>query len=98
MSKADNDTFRYFISYSGVALPLKLVNELQANEIDNRNTFFRATYDGQGRMVLCQKVVYGETEMEHRYRYYDSGALREAVVIMDGEEQVIDFDEQGNRL
>jgi hypothetical protein len=97
MSTTENTTFRYFTSYSGITLPLKLLNELEESEINNRNTYFRATYDAQGRMVLCQKLVYGETELEHRYRYFDNGMLREALIIMDGDEQVIGFDEQGNR-
>lgn len=97
MSTTDNTSFRYFISYSGITLPLKLVNELEESDLDNRNTYFRAAYDAQGRMVLCQKLVYGETELEHRYRYFDNGMLREAVIVMDEDEQVIAFDEQGNR-
>ena len=97
MSNTAGTAFRYFVSYSGITLPLKLVNELDESETDNRNTYFRATYDAQDRMVLCQKMVYGESELEHRYRYFDNGMIREARIIMDDDEQVIAFDEQGNR-
>ena len=36
---------RYFLSYSGVSLPLRLVSPLAASELQNRNTYFRAVYD-----------------------------------------------------
>ena len=54
---------RYFLSYSGVGLPLKLVSPLAASELQNRNTYFRAVYDEAGRLVSCEKLVYGEVEL-----------------------------------
>ncbi|MGR8936066.1 MAG: DUF6156 family protein [Gammaproteobacteria bacterium] len=88
---------RYFISYSGVKLPLKLVNPL--TDIDNRNTYFRGYYDNNGQLVLCQKVVYGEIELQHRYRYHPSGALQQAEITdADGEVNVLQFDSEGNLL
>lgn len=90
--------WRYFLSYSGVKLPLKLVNELIESDTENRNTYFRAAYDEQARMVLCQKVVYGEMEMEHRYSYYDSGALEGAEITMAGETRQIRFADSGESL
>lgn len=38
---------RYFTSYSGVKLPLKLVGELDEADMRNRNTFFRGHFDGR---------------------------------------------------
>jgi hypothetical protein len=90
--------WRFFLSYSGVKLPLKLVNELSESDTENRNTYFRAAYNEQARMVLCQKVVYGELEMEHRYSYYDSGALEEAEITMAGETRQIRFADSGEAL
>lgn len=95
MTSAD---LRYFVSYSGVALPLKLVNEITPAETENRNTYFCAAYDDADRLLLCQKVVYNEVEMEHRYSYRDSGQLSRAEITMDGECSVIEFDEAGRRL
>jgi len=92
------EDFRYFVTYSGVSLPLKLVNELAANETANRNTYFRAAFDPEGRLSLCQKVVYNEVELEHRYSYCDSGQLSRAEIVMDGECSVIEYDKAGNRL
>jgi len=87
---------RHFLSYTGVKLPLKLLNPLREADIANRNTYFRAYYDGQDRMVVCQKVVYGEIELEHRYDYYASGTLKRAELIEAEEEpKVMSFDEQG---
>ena len=87
---------RHFVTYSGVKLPLKLVNPLQPRDLDNRNTYFRGYFDDHDRMVSCQKVVYGEIEFEHRYEYYGNGVLKRAEV-NDGEEdpRVLCFDEQG---
>jgi len=84
---------RYFVTYSGVKLPLKLVNPLQAAELCNRNTYFRAEYDDQDRLIAVEKIVYGEVELAHRYDYHANGALKAAHVTMDGDTTVMDFAE-----
>ena len=95
----ENCDCRYFISYSGVKLPLKLVTPLTDAELQNRNTFFRGYFDSQERLLLCQKLVYGETELEHRYSYYDNGVLKVAEITdADGELTVLRFDEAGAPL
>lgn len=83
---------RYFTSYSGVKLPLKLVGELEAGDMGNRNTYFRAGYDDAGQLVICEKLVYGEIEFRHEYRYHPDGRLASATVD-DGshEPTVIDY-------
>lgn len=87
---------RHYLTYSGVRLPLQLVNPLEPAEIANRNTFFRAWFDEHGRLVLCQKVVYGEVELQHRYEYHDDGKLRRVEISdADGESRVLGFDAQG---
>jgi len=86
-------TCRYFISYSGVSLPLRLVNEIQADQLDNRNTYFRGEYDALDRLELLEKMVYGEVELRHRYRYDDSGRLVWAEITdADGEVTELEFD------
>ncbi len=83
---------RYFISYSGVKLPLRFVNEISEADTGNRNTFFCGYYDAEGKMVACDKRVYGEVEFSHRYRYYPSGRLRSADIAMLGDDpQTIEF-------
>jgi hypothetical protein len=87
---------RYFLTYTGVKLPLTLLNELEPGQLGNRITYLRGDYDGQGRLVGLQKIVYGEVEMEHRYQYDETGLLRRAEIIdIDGEVNVLAFDEQG---
>lgn len=87
---------RHYVSYSGVKLPLKLVTPLDERELDNRNTFFRGYFDDEGRIVTCQKVVYGEIEFEHLYEYYPSGVLKAAAINhTDEEPRMLYFDEQG---
>ncbi len=85
-------TLRYFTSYSGAKLPLNLVGELTADDMRNRNTFYRGSYDGSGRLVACEKVVYGEIEQRHDYHYHADGRLARAE-IDDGSDEpaVLEF-------
>lgn len=97
--QVENTECRYFISYSGIKLPLKLVTPLTAAELQNRNTYFRAYFDEQERLSCCQKLVYGEIELEHRYHYYPSGVLQTAEITdADGELNVLSFTESGEQL
>lgn len=90
---------RYFVSYSGVKLPLKLVNELQDSDRDNRNTYFRGLYDAEQRLMRCEKLVYGELELLHVYSYHDNGILSQAEITdADGEITLLAFDPQGNPI
>lgn len=92
----DTDGIRHFVTYSGVKLPFKLVNELGEHELDNRNTFFRGYFDAAGRLTGFDKLVYGDIELSHRYTYHDSGALQRAEITdADEELTVLDFDEAG---
>jgi hypothetical protein len=87
---------RYFLSYSGVKLPLNLVSPIAATELENRNTYFRATYDRAGRLLSCEKIVYGEVELRHDYEYRADGVLARAVIDMSGDETEVLFDGEGN--
>lgn len=85
-------TTRYFTSYSGVRLPLNLVGELSADDMRNRNTFFRGHFATDGRLLCCEKVVYGEIEVCHHYRYHADGRIAQAVIDDGGDEaETIDF-------
>jgi hypothetical protein len=84
---------RYFVTYSGVKLPLKLCQPLEEAALSNRNTFFRAWYDALDRITGFQKMVYGEVELEHRYKYDENNALMMAEIIdVEGEVTVMNFD------
>jgi hypothetical protein len=83
---------RYFLTYRGVRLPLALSEELEPAAARHRGTYFRAYYDANGRIVRCDKLVYGEVELEHVYEYDASGRLRQATVTTAGDEpQVLSF-------
>lgn len=82
---------RYFVSYSGIKLPLKLVNEISAEGLHNRNTYYRGYFDADGKMLRCQKMVYGEVESEHDYEYYPDGVLQHAKISADDEVQELYF-------
>jgi hypothetical protein len=87
---------RFFVTYTGVKLPFKLVNELQPSEVENRNTFFRGYFDEQDRLSGFDKLAYGETELSHHYTYHASGKLEQAKITdIDGEMTVMNFDVEG---
>ncbi len=91
----DDDSLdcRYYLATSGVKLPLKLVNQIEPSALTNRNTYIRAFYDGGGRLLRFQKIVYGDVEMSHDYCYDAAGHLRRAEILMLEEEPtVLTFD------
>jgi hypothetical protein len=77
---------RYFLTYRGIKLPLQLTDELDEASVQNRGTYFRATYDDLGNMTRIEKLVYGDVELEHVYRYDAAGKLSEASIATPGEE------------
>ena len=79
---------RCFVTYSGVDLPFRLVGPIDEEQVANRNTFIRAWFDGGGRLIGFDKLVYGEVELSHRYEYGTGGALVRALVTMIDEEPV----------
>lgn len=83
--------WRYFVTYSGVKLPLKLVDPLRPDELTHRNTFIRARFDAADRLVECEKMVYGEVQLSHRYLYDAEDALKRAEIVMDDETTVMEF-------
>jgi hypothetical protein len=95
---SSDEDYRYFLTYSGVSLPLKLVSPLDANDLNNRNTYFRARYDGDERLLLCEKLVYGEVELRHTYEYGARGGLARALIEMGEDETEVLFDEGGKQL
>jgi hypothetical protein len=98
MNQEQQTGFRYFVSYSGIKLPLKLVNEITEDSLNNRNTYYRSRFDDQGKMQLCQKIVYGEVESEHQYQYHDNGVLKSAQITEDDEVREIHFNELGEMV
>jgi hypothetical protein len=85
--------FQYFLTYSGVKLPVRLVNPLSEAELANRNTYIRAQFGDGQRLMQFDKVVYGEVELTHRYHYHENGTLLSAEILMGDERRVVRFDE-----
>lgn len=91
--------YLYHLTYSGMKLPLNLVEPLREIDIGNRNTYFRSRVDAKGHLVLVEKMVYGEVELTHRYEYRGDGTLLRAEIAQgDDEAMVLCFDEAGKRL
>jgi hypothetical protein len=87
---------RFFVSYTGVKLPLRLVNPIGPEQLSNRNTFIRGYFDTAGVFTGFDKMVYGEVELTHHYSYHANGALSSAEIVMPDEEPVtLHFDENG---
>ena len=76
---------RHYVSYTGVSLPLKLIEPLDEESLDRRITYFRGYYNDQDQLMAVEKVVYGEIEFEHRYQYHDDGRLKSAELIEEDE-------------
>lgn len=94
-----NLSVRFFTSYAGIKLPLKLVNELDDDSLDRRITYFKAYYDENGRYIKLEKIVYSEIEFTHDYEYHPDGSLSK-VVMIEGDEnpRILVFDQQGNAV
>jgi len=90
-------TARYFTSYTGIKLPLKLIGEITGDEIANRNTFIRAEYDNAENLLFLEHIVYGEPQLSHRYEYRPDHSLKRAVIsnLIEEEVSVLNFDESG---
>lgn len=88
MTDLASEDCRYFVSYSGVKLPFNLVNPIDPAGLSNRNTFIRAWFDGDDRLIRFEKMVYGEVELAHAYEYDARGALRRAEIAMLDEDPV----------
>lgn len=86
---------RHFVTYSGIRPPARLVEPLTEADLLNRNTFIRARYDAEGRLLGFEKMVYGAVELAHAYTWHASGRLKTARIAMDGEESLLAFDEDG---
>jgi len=89
MPNTPSVTLRYFLTYSGVSLPLRLTEELTADTLRNRNTYFQAAFDANERMLWLEKRVYGEVEMRHDYEWDEQGHLRKATISTEDEEPQI---------
>jgi hypothetical protein len=99
MSTRQSEIVRYFVAYTGVKLPFKLINELEPSEVENRNTYFKGYFDTQGRPTGFDKLAYGEIELMHRYEYHENGRLSVAEITdIDGEVTMLLFDSNGNPL
>jgi hypothetical protein len=98
MSQQNDQSVRYFVSYTGVKLPVKMVNPLEEAALSNRNTYIVANFDDQDRLIFFEKMVYGEVEISHKYEYDGDGVIRRAEIFMDEETTEMLFDAQGALL
>ncbi|WP_230970098.1 DUF6156 family protein [Nitrogeniibacter aestuarii] len=90
---------QFYLSYTGVALPLRMVSPIDQAATENRNTWFGVCVDDAGRITLIHKRVYGELELSHRYEYDEAGRLSLAEIVnVDNEGRRLSFDTAGRVL
>jgi len=96
MSFENHATIRYFVSYTGVKMPAKLVGPIDPETLVTRNTWIRAYYDAEDRLMGFETIVYNEPELTHRYEYYPNGAIKFVELInVDREVTHLSYDEAG---
>ncbi|WP_035644697.1 DUF6156 family protein [Bradyrhizobium sp. ORS 285] len=94
-----SDAVQFFVSYTGIKLPLRLVTAIAPEQLSNRNTFIRGYFNAAGALTGFEKVVYGEIELTHRYDYHANGTLSRAEIVMLDEDPVtLNFDETGSAV
>ena len=86
---------RHFVTYSGIRPPARMIEPLEPADLANRNTFVRARYDGDDRLLGFEKMVYGAVELAHAYEWHANGRLAAARITMGGEETTLRFDADG---
>lgn len=86
-----NGDIRPFLSYSGVKLPLNLVEPLDGDQLKNRNTYFLGYFDEANRLKGVRKMVYADMEYEHRYHYDEAGRLSH-ITIINSEGDILELD------
>jgi hypothetical protein len=99
MGIVETEECRFFVSYSGVNLPLRLVGVIDSAALSHRNSFIRASFDPAGVLKGFDKVVYGVVELSHRYDYRENGVIEKAEISgLDEEPVLLCFDEAGVRM
>ena len=87
----------YYGSFSGYSIPYKPIEELTYEEASQRDSYYVAHYDKEGKMTSFAKFLYGKFIFIDRYFYYTSGVLeRREGVKFTGESYIQYFDEEGN--
>lgn len=80
---------RYYSGISGITMPFKPENEVDADTITMLQAYLRVTLDRAGRVRRLEKFLNGKLDFTHEYEYYDDGSLRTAVVEAPGREPVV---------
>ena len=92
---SDAVVIRHFVTYSGIRPPARMIEALGPADLINRNTFVRARYDEDDRLIGFEKMVYGAVELAHAYEWHENGRLKSARITMGGEETLLAFDTDG---
>jgi len=95
---SDAVVIRHFVTWSGIRPPARMIEPLGPADLAHRNTFVRAHYDVEDRLIGFEKMVYGAVELAHAYTWHDNGRLASARIAMAGEERLVVFDVDGRPI
>src|SRR3990167_2528553 len=76
-AQGDDPVVRYFRAFDTIEMPMRPYREISAKEAQASEAYFEAEYDELNRLSEVEKVRHGEVDLRYRFRYYDSGVLRE---------------------
>jgi len=86
----------YFEDFAGYHIPFRLCDEISADDIHGRRTYYEAFFDEDGRLIRVCKYFEGSYEWEDVYYYSSSGKLTKRVMTKsDGTSTVQHFDKHG---
>lgn len=88
---------KYFRSFAGYSIPLRLVDEILKEEADELAAYLVAEYDLDGKITAVVKMLSKRQSFKHRYDYFDNGNLRRVRILReDGKVTVHEYDIGGN--
>ena len=93
---------RYFRAFDTIEMPMRPYREISRTEAEASEAYFRARYDEVNHLSEVEKIRHGEVDLRYRFRYYDSGVVREIskqqLNPVVRPEVIYRFDSDGNRL
>lgn len=90
---------KYFATFSGYNIPLKLTEEIPKELALKRDAYYVGFYDEDQRLTCVEKYLDGALFFRHSYFYREDGSLRESKTVnSEGIETVSYFDENGRKI
>lgn len=102
LEKMDNERqveIRYYGTFSGYNIPLKLSEELTQPEALRRKSYYVGFYNETQSLFRVEKYLNGSLFFQHNYFYHENGSIREnRIVNSDGITTTNHFDAKGKQI